>query len=145
LFFDPSFLNSSSTYLITRSVTLLMVRFGTRRMENLPLTEAGMTVFEPGAAARELLPTVNGPAHKRRPRYRAGTATGCLIWLERQRARRDCSRIRPISCPVRSSQRDHVGTHSLNGVIVDVHRSADGGLDVLNVRQLTSWLSRSSP
>jgi hypothetical protein len=50
LFLLPSFLNSSFTYLTTRSVTLLMVRLGTRRMENLPLTEQGMTVLLPGAA-----------------------------------------------------------------------------------------------
>lgn len=52
LFLLPSFLNSSSTYLTTRSVTLLMVKLGTRRMENLPLTEQGMTVLLPVAAAR---------------------------------------------------------------------------------------------
>ena len=54
LFFDPSFLNSSLTNLTTRSVVFLMVRLGTRRMENLPLTEQGMTVFDPTAAARGL-------------------------------------------------------------------------------------------
>lgn len=35
---------------MTRSVTLLMVKLGTRRIENLPLTEQGMTVFDPVAA-----------------------------------------------------------------------------------------------
>jgi hypothetical protein len=44
-------LNSDSTYAITRSVTLLIVKLGTSRIENLPLTEAGMTVLLPGAAA----------------------------------------------------------------------------------------------
>jgi len=52
LFFELSFLNSDSTYAMTRSVTLLMVRLGTSRMENFPLTEAGMTVLDPGAAMR---------------------------------------------------------------------------------------------
>lgn len=54
LFFEPSFLNSDSTYAMTRSVVFLMVRSGTNRMENFPLTEQGMTVLDPGAAADEL-------------------------------------------------------------------------------------------
>lgn len=45
LFLEPSFLNSSSTYLTTRSVTLATVRLGTRRIENLPKDNIPMSTW----------------------------------------------------------------------------------------------------
>lgn len=67
LFFEPSFLNSSLMYLYTHSVVLLMPRLGTRRIENLPATDAGMTVLEPGAEKAPSIPWIESEGLRMRP------------------------------------------------------------------------------
>lgn len=80
LFFDPIFLNSSSMYFVTNSVVFLMPRLGTSRIENLPLTEHGMTVLDPGAAVASAMTwrITAMVTYRRHPRYRAVTSLGFL-------------------------------------------------------------------
>jgi hypothetical protein len=54
-------------YLMTCSVVFLMPRLGTRRIENLPVTEAGMTVLEPGAEKAPSIPWSESEGLRIRP------------------------------------------------------------------------------
>lgn len=80
-FFEPIFLNSSSMYLTTSSVVFLIPRLGTSRIENLPLTEHGITVLDPGAAGYNqlcLATMMADIAYRKRPRFRGATSSGFL-------------------------------------------------------------------